>query len=86
MTPVGDVVDLTRAGLEPADGVIFISAHLQKPRITIGINLPNCNQCGIGLEPPSHRYCRDLPPAARGVARASEAGGEAGAIIIGQSV
>src|ERR1700719_427330 len=26
-TPAGDAVDLTRAGLEPADGVIFIAAH-----------------------------------------------------------
>ena len=29
-TPAGDVVDLTRAGLEPADGVIFIAAHLSR--------------------------------------------------------
>ncbi len=28
LTPAGDAVDLTRAGLEPADGVIFIAAHL----------------------------------------------------------
>jgi hypothetical protein len=26
----GDAVDLTRAGLEPADGVIFIAAHLSR--------------------------------------------------------
>jgi hypothetical protein len=30
MTPAGDEVDLTRAGLEPADGVIFIAAHLSR--------------------------------------------------------
>ena len=29
-TPAGDEVDLTRAGLEPADGVIFIAAHLSR--------------------------------------------------------
>jgi pimeloyl-ACP methyl ester carboxylesterase len=29
-TPAGDPVDLTRAGLEPADGVIFIAAHLSR--------------------------------------------------------
>jgi len=29
-TPAGDAVDLTRAGLEPADGVIFIAAHLSR--------------------------------------------------------
>ena len=29
-TPAGDSVDLTRAGLEPADGVIFIAAHLSR--------------------------------------------------------
>jgi pimeloyl-ACP methyl ester carboxylesterase len=29
-TPAGDVVDLTRARLEPADGVIFIAAHLSR--------------------------------------------------------
>src|SRR5215813_10820036 len=29
-TPAGDTVDLTRAGLEPADGVIFIAAHLSR--------------------------------------------------------
>jgi hypothetical protein len=30
VTPAGDAVDLTRAGLEPADGVIFIAAHLSR--------------------------------------------------------
>jgi dienelactone hydrolase len=29
-TPAGDPVDLTQAGLEPADGVIFIAAHLSR--------------------------------------------------------
>jgi hypothetical protein len=29
-TPAGDPVDLTLAGLEPADGVIFIAAHLSR--------------------------------------------------------
>ena len=29
-TPAGDPVDLARAGLEPADGVIFIAAHLSR--------------------------------------------------------
>ena len=29
-TPAGDLVDLTQAGLEPADGVIFIAAHLSR--------------------------------------------------------
>jgi len=29
-TPAGDAVDLTQAGLEPADGVIFIAAHLSR--------------------------------------------------------
>jgi pimeloyl-ACP methyl ester carboxylesterase len=29
-TPAGDPVDLMRAGLEPADGVIFIAAHLSR--------------------------------------------------------
>ncbi|WP_109807255.1 alpha/beta fold hydrolase [Sphingosinithalassobacter portus] len=29
-TPAGDPVDLTRAGLQPADGVIFIAAHLSR--------------------------------------------------------
>jgi pimeloyl-ACP methyl ester carboxylesterase len=29
-TPAGDPVDLTRGGLEPADGVIFIAAHLSR--------------------------------------------------------
>jgi pimeloyl-ACP methyl ester carboxylesterase len=29
-TPAGDPVDLTRAGLEPADGIIFIAAHLSR--------------------------------------------------------
>ena len=29
-TPAGDAVDLTRAGLEPADGIIFIAAHLSR--------------------------------------------------------
>lgn len=29
-TPAGDPVDLTRAGLEPADGVVFIAAHLSR--------------------------------------------------------
>src|SRR5271167_1293338 len=29
-TPAGDAVDLTRAGLEPADGVVFIAAHLSR--------------------------------------------------------
>ncbi len=29
-TPAGDPVDLTRAGLKPADGVIFIAAHLSR--------------------------------------------------------
>jgi pimeloyl-ACP methyl ester carboxylesterase len=29
-TPAGDPVDLTRAGLEPADAVIFIAAHLSR--------------------------------------------------------
>jgi pimeloyl-ACP methyl ester carboxylesterase len=30
VTPAGDPVDLTQAGLEPADGVIFIAAHLSR--------------------------------------------------------
>ncbi len=29
-TPAGDPVDLTQAGLQPADGVIFIAAHLSR--------------------------------------------------------
>ena len=29
-TPAGDPVDLARAGLEPADGVVFIAAHLSR--------------------------------------------------------
>jgi pimeloyl-ACP methyl ester carboxylesterase len=29
-TPAGDPVDLAQAGLEPADGVIFIAAHLSR--------------------------------------------------------
>jgi len=29
-TPAGDTVDLTRASLDPADGVIFIAAHLSR--------------------------------------------------------
>ncbi len=29
-TPAGDPVDLTKAGLQPADGVIFIAAHLSR--------------------------------------------------------
>lgn len=29
-TPAGDEVDLTRAGLQPADGIIFIAAHLSR--------------------------------------------------------
>jgi pimeloyl-ACP methyl ester carboxylesterase len=29
-TPAGDAVDLTRGGLEPANGVIFIAAHLSR--------------------------------------------------------
>lgn len=29
-TPAGDAVDLTKAGLKPADGVIFIAAHLSR--------------------------------------------------------
>lgn len=29
-TPAGDPVDLSRAGLQPADGVIFIAAHLSR--------------------------------------------------------
>jgi pimeloyl-ACP methyl ester carboxylesterase len=29
-TPAGDPVDLTRAGLTPADGIIFIAAHLSR--------------------------------------------------------
>jgi pimeloyl-ACP methyl ester carboxylesterase len=29
-TPAGDTVDLTQAGLEPADGVILIAAHLSR--------------------------------------------------------
>lgn len=30
-TPAGDPYDLTRAGLQPADGIIFIAAHLSRP-------------------------------------------------------
>lgn len=29
-TPAGDPVDLTQAGLEPADGIVFIAAHLSR--------------------------------------------------------
>jgi len=29
-TPAGDPVDLARAGLEPADGVVFVAAHLSR--------------------------------------------------------
>ena len=29
-TPAGDPIDLTQAGLQPADGVIFIAAHLSR--------------------------------------------------------
>lgn len=29
-TPAGDPYDLTRAGLEPADGIVFIAAHLSR--------------------------------------------------------
>ena len=34
-TPAGDAVDLTQAGLEPADGVIFIAAHLSRAETLI---------------------------------------------------
>ncbi|VCU69110.1 Alpha/beta hydrolase family protein [Pigmentiphaga humi] len=30
-TPAGDPYDLTAAGLQPADGIIFIAAHLSRP-------------------------------------------------------
>jgi pimeloyl-ACP methyl ester carboxylesterase len=29
-TPAGDAYDLTRAGLQPADGIVFIAAHLSR--------------------------------------------------------
>jgi hypothetical protein len=32
-TPAGDPIDLTQAGLEPADAVIFIAAHLSRAEI-----------------------------------------------------
>jgi hypothetical protein len=34
-TPAGDAVDLTQAGLEPADGVIFIAANLSRAETLI---------------------------------------------------
>lgn len=40
-TPAGDLVDLTAAGLIPADAVIFQAAHISRPRLLVDIIDPS---------------------------------------------
>jgi pimeloyl-ACP methyl ester carboxylesterase len=78
-TPAGDPVDLTKAGLKPADGVIFIAAHLSRaetmtewldPSVTDELN-PDDRDIELDIYSPD---CPNKPPfSAEFVARFREA-------------